>query len=298
MSVPAWSYIESVDRINHWRSIDEEGVAPDGQLIFLSHGEQTQKAIIFFHGHTNCPRQFEAMGKIFYNRGFNVLIPRVPHHGLRDRMTEDHASLTVWELINTSEAAVDIARGLGRHITVVGFSMGANMAGWVAQNRSDVDQVVIIAPFWGWKGLPAQLFRPLMILMSVLPNMFVWWDRETKKALMGPTSSYYRFSTRGVAQIMRLGWSVMEAAKVHAPKAHSIVVITSALDDAVDEKNLGQVIDEWRRHSDIAITRFQFEKYIGAFHDMIDPQQPYQKTGVVYPRLVELIENLQHSLVV
>jgi len=288
---PSWSYQESVRRINDLRRFDGDDVSPDGRVIFLARGEKTHSAIVFFHGNTNSPRQFEALGKIFYEKGYNVLIPRVPHHGFRDRMTKDLARLTARELAQLSDASVDIARGLGQKITVVGFSMGANMAGWVAQNRSDVDKAVIIAPFWGWKGLPTWFFKPLINLLCLLPNMFVWWDRKGKTALTGPTSSYFGFATRGVGQIMRLGWSVMTAARRVAPKARAIVVITSALDDTVNEKNLDRVVCEWQRHSGIKVTRFKFDRSLDVFHDLIDPEQPYEKTAVVYPRLIELIEN-------
>ena len=90
---------------------------------------------------------------------------------------------------------------------------------------------------------------------------------------------------------MRLGWSVMKEARGVAPKTRAIVVITSALDDSVNEKNLDRVVNCWRRHSGVKITRFQFDKGTVAFHDMIDPEQPYEKTAVVYPKLIELIEN-------
>ncbi len=257
----------------------------------MARGERTRHAIVFFHGNTNSPRQFEVLGNTFYQMGYNVLIPRVPHHGLKDRMTNDLSRLTAFELIKLCDDCVDIARGLGDHVTVVGFSMGANIAGWAAQNRSDVDKAVIIAPFWGWKGLPTYCFKPFINFLFVLPNKFVWWDKKAKTALTGPTSSYYGFSTRGVAQIMYLGWLTMKEARRAAPKARAIVVITSAFDNSVDEKNLDRVVDQWRRHGGVKITRFKFDKAIGVFHDMIDPQQPYQKTSVVYPRLIELIEN-------
>jgi len=287
------SYQESVKRINVMRKLDGEDISPDGRTIFLARGEKMCNAIIFFHGNTNSPRQFEELGKIFYKKGYNVLIPRVPHHGLKDRMTKDLAKLTVNEMIKLCGESVDIAGGLGNYITVVGFSMGANMAGWIAQNRSDVDKAVIIAPFWGWKNLPTFLFKPFIILLSILPSMFLWWDKKAKKLLTGPTSSYFRFSTRGVAQIMLLGGKVMKESKSVAPRARAIVVITSGMDEAVDEKNLDQVVTQWRQHSSVKITRFKFDQNMGVFHDMIDPQQPYQKTSVVYPKLIELIENTE-----
>ena len=288
---PSRSYEESVGRINNLRILDGEDIAPDGHLIFLTHGNPTPRTIVFFHGGTNSPRQFEALGKILYERGYNVLIPRIPHHGFKDRMTEDYAKLKALELTQLSDESVDIAQGLGKHISVAGLSMGANMASWIAQNRSDVNQAVIISPFWGWKGLPPSFLKLAINILSILPNIFLWWDEKEKKALLGPTSAYYRFSTRGLAQIMLLGWVVIKEARSFAPKTRNIVVITNALDDSVNEKIFDKVADDWQKHSGVKITRFEFDKSLGVLHDLIDPDQPYQKTAMVYPKLIELIEN-------
>jgi len=288
---PSRSYQESVKRIDDLRILDGEDVAPDGRLIFLTHGAKAPKAIVFFHGGTNSPRQFEALGKVFYEKGYNVLIPRIPHHGLKDRMTEDYAKLSALELTQLSDESVDIAQGLGQHIAIMGLSMGANMAGWIAQNRSDVDQAVIISPFWGWKGLAAHFLKPAINFLSILPNMFLWWNKEEKKELSGPTSAYYRFSTRGLAEIMLLGWLVIKEARRSAPETRAIVVITNELDDSVNEKILDQVADDWQRHRDVKVTRFQFDKSLGVLHDLIDPEQPYQNTAAVYPKLIELMED-------
>jgi pimeloyl-ACP methyl ester carboxylesterase len=288
---PSRSYEDSVSRINHLRTLDGEDIAPDGHLIFLTHGDKTPKAIVFFHGGTNSPRQFAALGKIFYERGYNVLIPRIPHHGFKDRMTEDYAKLTAVELTELSDESVNIAQGLGQHISIAGLSMGANMAGWIAQNRNDVNCAVIISPFWGWKGLPPILLKPAINILSILPNIFLWWDEKAKKALLGPTSAYYRFSTRGLAQIMLLGWVIIKEARSFAPKTRNIVVITNALDDSVNEKIFDNVADNWQKHSSVKITRYEFDKSLGVLHDLIDPEQPYQKTAVVYPKLIELIEH-------
>jgi esterase/lipase len=288
---PSRNYQESLMRINNLRILDGEDVAPDGRLIFLTHEDKMQNVIVFFHGGTNSPRQFEALGKIFYEKGYNVLIPRIPHHGLKDRMTESSANLTALELTKLCDESVDIAQGLGKHIFVAGLSMGANMASWIAQNRNDVDKAVIIAPFWGWKELSVSFLKPAINLLAALPNIFLWWNKEEKKDLSGPESAYYRFSTRGLSQIMLLGWLVIKKARSSAPKTRAIVVITNALDDSVNEKIFDRVVDDWHRHSSVKITRFQFDKSFGVLHDMIDPEQPYQKTAMVYPKLIELIEN-------
>ena len=288
---PSRSYQESVRRIDNLRILDGKDISPDGHTIFLTHGDTSPKTIVFFHGGTNSPRQFEALGKIFYERGYNVLIPRIPHHGFKDRMTEDYAKLTALELTQLCDESVDIAQGLGKHISIVGLSMGANMVSWAAQNRSDIDKAAIISPFWGWKELRQSFLKPAINLLSILPNIFLWWDEKEKKGLLGPTSAYYRFSTRGLAQIMLLGWLVIKEARSGAPKTRDIVVITNALDDSANEKIFNKVADDWQRHRCVKITRFEFDKSLGVLHDLIDPEQPYQKTAVVYPKLIELIEN-------
>jgi carboxylesterase len=289
-TVPSRSYQESVRRIDDLRNVDGDEVSSDGHLVFLTHGKRVGRVIVFFHGGTNSPRQFRALGEIFYNKGYNVLIPRVPHHGLKDRMTEDYSRLTVSELIELSDESVDIARGLGRHVIVAGLSMGANMACWIAQNRGDVDKAVIISPFWGWKMLPVSCLKLAINFLLILPDMFLWWSNEKKKELLGPTSAYYRFSTRGLAQIMLLGWFVIKDASRLAPKTQDILVVANALDESVNDRIFAKVIDNWKKHNGVRITRFEFDRSLGVLHDLIDPEQPYQRIAVIYPRLVELIE--------
>ncbi|MDP2653129.1 MAG: alpha/beta fold hydrolase [Candidatus Omnitrophota bacterium] len=291
VSSPSWfmTYEESVERVKAMYAQDGADIADNGHLILLSHGKKTPNAIVFFHGSTNSPRQFADLGKIFFQKGYNVFIPRIPHHGLKDRMTGDHANLTAEEMVKLCDESVDIARGLGEHVTVVGLSLGANMTSWVAQNRLDVDKAVIISPFWGWKEIPFIFWKPSVNLAATLPNMFLWWDKNEKMAFKGPQSTYCRFSTRGLGQIMRLGWCVLKQAKGSAPGTRSIVVITNALDEAVNQANIKAVVRQWQKHSNVNLTLFTFDKSYGVYHDLIDPEQPYQKTEKVYPRLISLI---------
>ena len=80
-SDPSPNHQQSVKRIDHLRTLDGPEVAPDGHLVFLTRGQQTPNVIVFFHGSTNSPRQFAALGKIFNDRGYYVFIPRIPHRG-------------------------------------------------------------------------------------------------------------------------------------------------------------------------------------------------------------------------
>ena len=53
----------------------------------LTHGEKTERAVVLVHGLTNCPKQWELFGQEAFRRGWNVLILRLPEHGLGDRET-------------------------------------------------------------------------------------------------------------------------------------------------------------------------------------------------------------------
>ena len=93
-----------------------------------------------------------------------------------------------------------------------------------------------------------------------------------------------------MAQIMLLGWFVIKDASRLAPKTQDILVVANALDESVNDRIFAKVIDNWKKHNGVRITRFEFDRSLGVLHDLIDPEQPYQRIAVIYPRLVELIE--------
>ena len=130
------------------------------------------------HGITNCPRQFIQLASLFFERGYNVLIPRIPWNGFADRSGVAMERLTARELRAFGDEIVDIARGLGERVTVLGLSGGGVVAAWIAQCRADVDKVVVIAPCIGivanaplGRTGNVAMNRFATWMMGVLPNM-------------------------------------------------------------------------------------------------------------------------------
>src|SRR4051812_13454293 len=64
----------------------------------FDHGQRTRRVVVCYHGYTNCPFQFQALAEHFYAQGSNVFVPRLPYHGLRDRMSAEQARLTAADL--------------------------------------------------------------------------------------------------------------------------------------------------------------------------------------------------------
>lgn len=129
-------------------------IQPECASALLLHGRRTKRVYVLFHGFSNCPEQFRAFGERLFARGANVYVPRLPLHGEKDRMTTALEDLTAERMIEAVHRAVDVAHGLGERVVVVGLSVSATAVAWVGQNRADVEQVVLLAPFLAPSGVP------------------------------------------------------------------------------------------------------------------------------------------------
>jgi carboxylesterase len=285
---PAGSYAEAVQRIQA-RQAGEAGLLnPMCRTQFMTHGDKVAQAIVFVHGYTVCPQQFLALGKEFYDLGYNVLIAPLPHHGLADRMTSEQEHLTAEELAAYADEMVDLARGLGEEVTMAGISAGGVTTAWAAQNRPDLDLAVIISPAFGFSQIPTSLTTVATNLFLTLPNSYQWWDPDLKSA-GGPPFAYPRYSTRALAQTMLLGSAVRSAAGRDAPAARAILVITNANDTNVNNALTAQVVDQWRLRGTKGLRTYEFEAGLKLEHDLIDPDKPDHAVELVYPKLIELI---------
>ncbi|MEO6913370.1 MAG: alpha/beta fold hydrolase, partial [Candidatus Baltobacteraceae bacterium] len=191
-------YSETAQRIDRFLERDHEMVGSAGKTIVFLHGRRTARSVVLLHGLSASPTQFIELGRALHARGYNVLAPRLPRHGYNDRLTDALGRLTAVELRQVTRESIAIARGLGDHVSVVGFSLGGLMAAWAAQHH-DVDSAVCIAPFLGLAWVPSVLAWPAALLMLRLPNRFHWWH-PIKKANLMPAHGYPRYATHSVAQ--------------------------------------------------------------------------------------------------
>ncbi|HEV8129393.1 MAG TPA: hypothetical protein VGQ14_07030 [Candidatus Eisenbacteria bacterium] len=284
---PAASYDEALARFAAIAHKDGPEVNPVCRSLLLTHGARTSRAVVLLHGFTNCPKQFAPLARIFYDQGANVLIPRIPRHGLRDRMTDELMRLTRREMIGSAAEAADAAHGLGDTVIVVGLSSTAVAAAAIAEQRADVGRAVLLAPALAPRGFTPALARRLATLMIHVPNMFIWWNSKEKEALGGPAQCYPRFSTHALGKIYRMGSLVLLDAERHAPAVKSIAVVTTAADDAVANGPIATLAHRWRSHG-AAVREYQFAESLGVLHDMIDPEQVGANTELVYPVLTAL----------
>ena len=179
---PASSYQQAVDRV---RAIQDQesklkNLSAECGTKLMTNGRETENVIVFLHGFTSCPDQFRKLGERYFALGYNVYIPRLPRHGLSDRTGKSLRGLSAEELARFGSMTVDIAQGLGERVIVVGLSGGGSITTWLAQQRSDVDLAVPIAPFLGVGFVPAPLTRLVTNLILLFPDIFQWWDPVNK----------------------------------------------------------------------------------------------------------------------
>jgi hypothetical protein len=257
-----------------------------GRTIVLTHGYQTDRVFVLLHGLTNAPRQFRELGGKLFATGANVVIPRLAHHGLADRMTDAHATLTAQDLIHYAQYGVDLAQGLGRDVTVVGLSVSGISAAWLAQNRDDINEVFLLAPFFGPAVVPDPLTPAFASVLARLPNKMMWWDPRVRENLPGPPYNYPRFPTRAVGEALRLGLNTAQPDR--KLRVDRLGVILTENDPAVSNARTRRLVEQWRASSpeaEVFLHEFSAEENIP--HDFIDPLQPNARTDKVNALLVE-----------
>lgn len=286
---PAATFEDAERRVAALEALDGPAISAACGTLTLSHGHPTPRVIVLLHGLTNCPAQFDSLGRLLFAHGANVLIPRLPRHGFADRLTEEPAQIDARELRDFTDRVIDAASGLGDEVVLVGLSVGGTMAAWGGQNRSEVDRVVIIAPLLAPPGLPAPVARAVTRLLRVLPNRFMWWDAKQKADLAGPSHVYPRFATRAAAASLGLGGAVMSQARGSVPACRSAAVVMLEHDPAVGNGATVGLIAAWRARG-LEVRVHEFPDSLGIVHDMVDPDQVGARTELSYPTLMALIE--------
>ncbi|HEY3085766.1 MAG TPA: alpha/beta fold hydrolase [Candidatus Dormibacteraeota bacterium] len=270
------------------QELDGPKVNPLCRTRLYSHGRRVERSLVLLHGFTNCPQQFDTLGREFHERGWNVLIPRYPRHGYADRLNTSISELRAEHLVALANRAAAAGAGLGERLTVAGLSLGAILTGYLGQTRQGIERAVLIAPMLGLKPIPGPVLTAMSGAAKVIPNFYMWWNNQLKDKL-GPQYGYPRFSTHAYAALFDCRRMLVQAARTRPPLARSIAVITNAGEPRLDNRFTYRLIDSWRKHGAFVET-FEFAASDALTHDLIDPGNAAQNTPYVYPIVTRLIE--------
>jgi pimeloyl-ACP methyl ester carboxylesterase len=290
---PVTDYQRATAAVERIRADERDDVIQPCRSRVLTHGEKTERAVVLVHGLTNCPAQWERFAREVYERGWNVLVLRLPEHGLGDPATGKIGSvshlkdLDAEKLARYADQAVDIGRGLGEHTDVIGLSLGGTVAAWIAQERADVDRVVAIAPAIGMPTFPYAFTWGITNLFEHLPDISV--GGVTKLA-----HEYQGWSTGGIGDTFVLGKFVREEAGEEEAAAPEISVMLNPNDETISNPLAEDLVERWRAHGH-EVTLYWLPKAPALEHDVIDPGQPWARPAFVYPKVRALLEGTTPS---
>lgn len=286
---PASGYEDALSRWSAIEATDDgttEPLDPRCRSYALLHGRRVETAVVLIHGYTNCPYGMKRLATALHERGWNVVVPRLPHHGYADKLTEANGLLTSEDLVETADRAVDVAVGLGDRVVVGGLSAGGVTAAWIAQNRPDVDRVVALAPLANLRPLPGWFTPQVVNAVLTAPDIETWWDSQ-KQAAIPPDYGYPKLSTHAVASLIRLGMATLEQARRTEPGANSIVLTTNVNDGAVNPQTVTDLVDAWRvKGMDAKIYEWPPDWRLS--HNMVDDVENADRFDDVYPVLMQL----------
>lgn len=204
-------------------------------------------------------------------------------------MTLALTTLSAEQMVASTDAAIDLARGLGDEVTVIGMSAGGAMTAWAAQYRADVAHTVAVSPFLGPHFVPPWANRAAANLLLSMPNMMLLWNPLEPEGAPGMEHSYPRIPTHALAQFMRLGEVLEGAAQRTAPQAGGLGMLLNDADFAVNNALARQLVTAWRARGRVVDLEV-LPRSDRLPHDLVDPRMPGARTELVYPVLLEMIE--------
>ncbi len=283
---PAPTYDDAIARVARRQAADDSVVAQGGRSVLLTHGRRTPRTYVLLHGFTNSPSQFLDLGERLFATGDNVYIPRLPHHAERERPVRQLSRVNADELTMFADSIVDVARGLGDSVIVTGMSAGGAISAWIAQWRVDVQRVVLIAPAIGVGLLSDEKGQELVDIVSAIPNI----TRTTRPDTTRP-DMVQGTTTRGLAEVLRLGQRVRDQSVDRAPRVKDIAFLLNARDRTVSEDAAIDLAQRWfDRNATVRV--YKFPAALRLPHNVMEQTGRGGNTEIVYPVVMALARSM------
>ncbi|GAA2502170.1 alpha/beta fold hydrolase [Winogradskya humida] len=238
------------------RDTGDATVQPECRTKALLHEKRTPKAVLMLHGYTDCPVQFGALAQLYYDRGYNVFVPRAPRHGVTD--LNAHTGLHADELVDYADDALTVTTGLGDEVGVVGISGGGVLATWLADYRPDaVKHLLTLSPFYAPAAsqAPSWQIKPLMVLYG--------------NRLLPDHINSQGFSYAALSQYLRIARNYPKNPRNASLK--SVAVVTSAGDTYINLARATEIPGDLATANGLKLAAYEIPRSFDVGHDTADP---------------------------
>ncbi len=248
---------------------------------FFLHPTPTDKVILFFHGFTAVPQQFVPIGEAFFNAGYNVLIPRLPGHGLAGNWDKKNPPPLPQNRVTYQEFGLEWlerARVFGEKVVVGGLSGGSTLAAWLAlECPQKIDRALIFAPY-------LSNTNKLVDLVVRLFNIYFEWKTPPGAVNYG----YEGFYMPALRLFLDMGDEVLQRAKT-SPAA-PMLIVSSECDRAVGRREPQKLFK--------AVVKFQpksqyigFENTLNIPHNMMTKEEGNKNQDLVISMALAYVGN-------
>ena len=277
-TLPPLDYQEAVASIARRQSSDDSIIVPNEGSILLPHGHRTPYAFLLLHGFSDSPRQFKDVGEYLFAAGHNVYIPRLPHHAERHSPVRALGRVRAGELASFGDSAVDVTRGLGDTVVVVGFSAGGTIASSIAQTDVGVQRVVLIAPALSAGRVSDEGSNIIVDVATRLPD--VTRSRSEDSTRPGFEQG---MSTWGLGEVLVLGREVRQSARATAPRVKEVVFLLNEDDETVSANAELELAQSWFDRG-ASVKVYRFPKSLKLKHNVMETNPARGgKVEIVYP---------------
>ncbi len=233
---------------------------------FFFHPHQTAKVCLFFHGFTAGPYQFEPIGKILFDAGYNVLIPLQPGHGVAGNWDGDNPPPLPTEAEVYQEFALywlEVAQSLGEQVIVGGLSTGGNLAAWLSLERpQEIDKCVLFAPYISGTNSLVNLF------VEILPIYYEWLNKDNPGNF-----GYKGFRVPALRIFLDMGEEMLD--RVGKQPIAPIFVILAESDRTINHEDLQKLFRTTLQHQPKS-WYFLFKKFFDIPHTMMTKSEGNQ----------------------
>jgi hypothetical protein len=111
--------------------------------------------------------------------------------------------------------------------------------------------------------------------------------------VIGPDYAYPRFSYKAVSAFLDLSIDLKRSLKKQSVNQNGkqLIVVTTEDDPGINNSVANEYTNLWIQNAGIKLTYYQFPLEDNLVHDFIDPNQEKANTQLVYPIILELLQD-------
>jgi len=231
-------------------------VRPESRPILKTHGKKTARAVMILHGVSGEPSAMAELADWLYQAGYNVYVPRAPHHGLKDG--KQHGKVRASELVKFMSDSAGLVSGLGDELGVIGHSGGGTLATWLAQYGDGLfSRVLLLSPYYEPDASQAPKWQ-VALLRNVYGNHLLP-DQFFDGAL----------SYRALANYVIIKQNYRSDLKAQGLKHVGLII--GSEDRLIDGAMASNIAEKMAKNSDASLTHETTPAHMGVGHELIWP---------------------------